>query len=301
MTTPGDLLINRELSWLEFNQRVLDEAADAGHPLLERLKFLAITASNLDEFFMVRVGGLQLLAREGHRGKDASGLSPAEQLTMIDRRVRQMVENQYACFGDDLEPALAASGLQRVRGDTLDPAQEQVLEQIVEGEIYSVLTPMAITADQDCPLLIGGSLCLSVRLADDADNTPRFAWIPCGRTCPRILTLPSDGGYAYMLLEDVIAWSLARFFPGEEILECVPFRITRNADLRIREDAAADLLEGMQQIQPLRATGTRRANRPAHPQVPAGPARRCRRRRLSHSRSARFDRVLLTRRAPRFR
>ena len=248
MTVHSDLFINRELSWLEFNQRVLDEAAETGHPLLERLKFLAITASNLDEFFMVRVGGLQLLAREGHRGKDASGLSAAEQLGMIDHRVRKMVEDQYACFHDDLEPALAAAGLQRVRADTLDPVQEQVLEQIVEGEIYSVLTPMAITADQDCPLLIGGSLCLSVRLSDTADGTPRFAWIPCGRTCPRILTLPSEGGYAFMLLEDVIAVSLSRFFPGEEVLECVPFRITRNADLSIREDAAADLLEGMQQI-----------------------------------------------------
>ena len=248
MTAHNDLFINRELSWLEFNQRVLDESADSGHPLLERLKFLAITASNLDEFFMVRVGGLQLVDREGHGGGDAAGLTPGEQLERINLRVRRMIADQYARFGDELEPALAAEGIRRVRPDSIDPEQETVLAQIVADEIYSVLTPMAVAADIDCPLLPGGSLCVSVRLEDHTDGTPRFAWIPCGRTCPRLLTLPSDGGYAYMLLEDVIAWSIDKFFPGETVRECLPFRITRNADLSLREDEASDLMEGMQEI-----------------------------------------------------
>ena len=248
MTAHNDLFINRELSWLEFNQRVLDESADVGHPLLERLKFLAITASNLDEFFMVRVGGLQLVRREGHAGHDAAGLAPAEQLELINRRVRRMIADQYARFGDALEPALAAEGIRRVRPDSIDRSQETLLGQIVDDEIYSVLTPMAVGADVDCPLLPGGPLCVSVRLDDNPDGSPRFAWIPCGRTCPRLLTLPADGGYAYMLLEDVIAWSIEKFFPGETVLECVPFRITRNADLSLREDEASDLMEGMQEI-----------------------------------------------------
>ncbi len=248
MTAYNDQFINRELSWLEFNQRVLDESAVAGHPLLERLKFLAISASNLDEFFMVRVGGLQLMCREGHGGRDAAGLAPAEQLELINLRVRRMISDQYARFGDELELELAAEGIRRVRHDSIEPAQETMLGQIVDDEIYSVLTPMAVGVDMDCPLLPGGTLCVSVRLDDDSDGSPRFAWIPCGRSCPRLLTLPSDGSYAYMLLEDVIAWSIEKFFPGEKVLECVPFRITRNADLSLREDEASDLMEGMQEI-----------------------------------------------------
>ena len=248
MSVHNDLFINRELSWLEFNQRVLDESSDPGHPLLERMKFLAITASNLDEFFMVRVGGLQLVHREGHGGRDTAGLTSAEQLTLIHERVRRMITQQYVHFGDELEPALAAAGIRRVRHDSIDPSQEAVLSQIVDDEIYSVLTPMAVGADVDCPLLPGGSLCISVRLENNPDGSPRFAWIPCGRTCSRLLTLPADGSYVYMLLEDVIAWSIGKFFPGETVIECVPFRITRNADLSLREDEAADLMEGMQEI-----------------------------------------------------
>ncbi len=248
MPAHNDLFINRELSWLEFNQRVLDQAADPGHPLLERVKFLAITASNLDEFFMVRVGGLQLVDREGRGSRDPAGLTAAEQLEQIHQRVHRMVSDQYARFTDQLEPELAAEGIRRVTADAIDDEQQRVLGQIVDGEIYSVLTPMAVDGAAECPLLPGGPLCVSVRLADDEDGSPRFAWIPCGRTCSRILTLPADGGYSFMLLEDVIAWSIERFFPDEEVLECVPFRITRNADLSLREDEASDLMEGMQEI-----------------------------------------------------
>ena len=111
MTAHNDQFINRELSWLEFNQRVLDESGDTGHPLLERLKFLAITASNLDEFFMVRVGGLQLVHREGHGGQDAAGLTAAEQLELINERIQRMVSDQYTRFSEQLEPALAVEGL----------------------------------------------------------------------------------------------------------------------------------------------------------------------------------------------
>jgi len=248
MPAHNDLFINQELSWLEFNQRVLDESADTGHPLLERLKFLAITASNLDEFFMVRVGGLQMVDRQGHGSPDAVGLTPGRQLELINLRVRQMIADQYARFSNELEPVLAVEGIRRVSLDSIDPMQETILSQVVDDEIYSVLTPMAVSADAECPLLPGGSLCVSVRLDDHPDGSPRFAWIPCGHAVPRLLTLPSDGGYAYMLLEDVIARSIDKFFPDEHVLECVPFRITRNADLSLREDEASDLMEGMQEI-----------------------------------------------------
>ena len=241
-------LVNRELSWLEFNQRVLDEGSQGGHPLLEQLKFLAITASNLDEFFMVRVGGLQGLSKKKPRRKDASGMTATEQLEAIGDRVRKMVQDQYLFFSGTLEPALAKAGVRRVDHTSLTVRQQQVLDRLVENEIYPILTPMAVTAEQECPLLPGNSLCLCVRLSDEQRGAARFAWIPFGPTGHRFLTLPSDGGYEYILLEDVVVRSLERFFPGEEVLECVPFRITRNADLSVREDAAADLLSDMQEV-----------------------------------------------------
>ncbi|HAA50143.1 MAG TPA: RNA degradosome polyphosphate kinase, partial [Planctomycetaceae bacterium] len=129
-----------------------------------------ITASNLDEFFMVRVGGLQLVHREGHGGRDIAGLTSAEQLGLIHERVSRMITQQYVHFGEELEPQLAAAGIRRVSHGSIDPSQEAVLSQIVDDEIYSVLTPMAVGADVDCPLLPGGSLCISVRLENSPDG-----------------------------------------------------------------------------------------------------------------------------------
>src|SRR6478752_5820486 len=129
--------INRELGWLEFNQRVLDEAADTSIPLLERLKFLAISAANLDEFFRVRVGGLLTLERQHVTRADAAGLTPEQQLTAIRRRVRQMTEEQYRVYRDELEPQLAATGLRRLRPTELSAAQKRVLRQLFEDEIFS--------------------------------------------------------------------------------------------------------------------------------------------------------------------
>src|SRR5687767_7057397 len=139
-TAPSAKFFNRELSWLEFNQRVLDEAADDSLPLLERLKFLAITASNLDEFFMVRTGGLRLLVEQGITTPDAAGLSPTEQLAAISARTRKMVEQQQSCFAE-LEKKLAEAGIRRVRGAELTERQAKVVEQFFEGEVVSVITP----------------------------------------------------------------------------------------------------------------------------------------------------------------
>lgn len=266
--------INRELSWLEFNQRVLEEARDPAVPLLERLKFLAITASNLDEFFMVRVGGLQQLAAQGNTRPDPAGLTAAEQLEAIRERTRRMAADQYACFLDDIEPKLAAAGIKRVRREELTERQRRVLEEVFENELQAVLTPIAVTGEDDFPLLANQTLSVCVRLGpggglsrtgspsrscettkrvpagegDGAEGRSRFAVIAFGRSSSRFVTLPSDGGYVYLPIEDVVAAFVDRFFPGEPIVECVPFRITRNADLALREDQAADLLEGMEEI-----------------------------------------------------
>ncbi|MFO0869799.1 MAG: polyphosphate kinase 1 [Pirellulales bacterium] len=260
--------LNRELSWLEFNQRVLEEALDVGLPLLERLKFLAITASNLDEFFMVRVGGLQLLVDGGKSATDPAGLTATEQLAAVNERTRQMVADQYACFNDQLEPALIEAGIRRLLPGRLSERQRSLLEQVFESEVYPVFTPQAVTVEH-FPLLVGCTLNVCVRLGpaagggsrsgggqdEGAGTGPRFAVIPFGRAATRFLTLHSDRGYAFMLLEDAVRILVERFFPGEPVVECVPFRITRNADIGVRDDLAADLLAGMQELLTARRQG----------------------------------------------
>jgi len=241
---------NRELSWLEFNERVLDEARDVEIPLLERLRFLAITASNLDELFMVRVGGLQILSRQNSRNRDPSGMTPDEQLGAVSKRTHTMTADQYGCYLNVLQPQLAEAGIRRVMPADLSDHQTKVVEEVFEDEIGVVLTPIAVTAAENFPLLMGRTLnvCVQLKPAAAGSDEPRFAIIPLGRSAPRFITLPSDGGYDYLLLEDMLGMYIERFFPGEQIVDCVPFRITRNADLSVREDLASDLLSQMREV-----------------------------------------------------
>ena len=251
---PETRFINRELSWLEFNQRVLDEAKNESVPLLERVKFLAITGSNLDEFFMVRVGGLLMLCDAGRTTPDPAGLTPQEQLDAIAVRSAQLVRDQYACLNEQLLPALAESGIRRLRADELTERQSRAVSQIFHEEIAPILSPQAVDDVETFPLLAGRQLHVCVRLASENDDEPKLAVVPC-RHVPRFLTLKAEGGYAYLLLEDAITIFGEVFFQGEEIVETVPFRITRNADMAIREDQAADLLAGMEQILAKRKEG----------------------------------------------
>lgn len=242
--------INRELSWLEFNQRVLNEARDASVPLLERLKFLAITGSNLDEFFMVRVGGLQILRARGVAKLDPSGMMPGDQLQAISQRSHQIMVDQYQCFIDEIEPRLVEAGIRRVRRGEMTERQRHVAEQILSTEIFPIVTPIAVTSADRFPQLINQTLNVCVRLAPDSKGgkDSRFAIIPFGRATRRFITLPAQGGYAYTLVEDVVSMFVERFFPGERVLESAPFRITRNADIAIQDDAAADLLSDMEEL-----------------------------------------------------
>ena len=290
---------NRELSWLEFNQRVLEEARTPSIPLLERLKFLAITASNLDEFTMVRVGSLQFVVAEGDPRPDPAGMTPQAQLQAIGERMHTFAAEQYDCFLNDIEPSLAQAGLRRVSESELNEKQVKHVQTLFEHEIFPVLTPLAISLavpdpatvetrrpsrkkaskkaaavqapaaggapsaggitdmpvffpDSETPsfpLLINQSLNLCVRLAPSSGSeTPRFALVPFGRNRQRFITLPSDSGFSFILLEDVVSRFLSRLFPGETIEECVPFRITRNADMELQEDQASDLIFEMQEI-----------------------------------------------------
>src|SRR3954451_20098652 len=166
---PAQKFFNRELSWLEFNQRVLDEARNDSLPLLERLKFLAITASNLDEFFMVRVGGLRVLAEQGITTPDPAGMTPTEQLAAISRRSHQMIAQQQACFAE-LEQKLAEAGIRRVRGQELTERRAKAVEQVFESEIFSVMTPRAVRLGEEFPLLTNQILHVCVHLAPDATS-----------------------------------------------------------------------------------------------------------------------------------
>jgi len=240
---------NRELSWLEFNQRVLDEATDDSLPLLERLKFLAITSSNMDEFFMVRVGGLQMLRQRRSNKRDPAGMTPLQQLQAVSQRTHRMVEDQYRCLLEQLEPGLSQAGILRVAAGELDEHQQAVVQKIFDNEVFPVYTPMALYPEAEFPLLINKTLNVCVRLAPEAGGeSPRYAIVPFGASPVRIFRLPADEGYRYILLEDLVSLYIGRFFPGETVVEAVPFRITRNADMSVREDDVPDLLAGMEEV-----------------------------------------------------
>ncbi|MFO7822144.1 MAG: polyphosphate kinase 1 [Lentisphaeria bacterium] len=242
---------NRELSWLEFNQRVLDEAQDAGVPLLERLKFLGITVSNLDEFFMVRVGGLKLLVSENISAADRAGLTPTQQLKAISRRVHQMLENQYAIFNQELKPALENQAIRWLKPGELTHEQVAYLEEMFDQEISVVMSPLAGNSGNRFPLLRNLRLHMAVRLKMRRSGQrakQRFVILPFAGSQGRIITLPAESGYQFILLEDVVRLFAEKFFPGEEVAETVVFRVSRNADLSARENEAPDFLAEMRDV-----------------------------------------------------
>lgn len=245
----SEMFNNRELSWLEFNQRVLDEAADPDVPLLERLRFLAITASNLDEFFMVRVGSLRTAIRRGDTGVDPAGMSVTAQLEAVTARVRQMVDDQYRIYIEQLEPALREIGVQRRHLTELTHQQQVFIDQLFDEQMTAVLTPIAVHDPARFPLLMGRTINVAVQLAPESDDSDyRYAIIPLGQSDFRMIALPSENLHEFVLGEDVISLLVQKFFPGEDVVATVPFRITRNADLSVREDDGTDLLAEMEDV-----------------------------------------------------
>ncbi|MBM4164614.1 MAG: polyphosphate kinase 1 [Lentisphaerae bacterium] len=239
---------NRETSWLAFNQRVLDAGCDTHLPLLERLKFLAITASNLDEFFMVRVGGLKLLVAGQIRRRDLTGLTPRQQLEQVTRRVRQMVAEQYTLYRT-LVFELAVKGFhlpESLAG--LSAEQQAWVARDFDEHIFPLLSPVALAGER--PYRPAGLLLhCAVRLAPTQEGgAHRFALVPLGPLVPRFLRAPHPTGAVFVPVEQLVAQQIGRFFGGEQVLECVPFRMTRNADIELREDLSPDLLAGMQEL-----------------------------------------------------
>lgn len=246
------LYINRELSMLEFNYRVLEEALDDSLPLLERVKFLAIFANNLDEFFMIRVSGLREQVAAGVVETPADGLTPAQQLAAIRKRLLPMLELQYGCFWDDIVPKLNKHNLFIANYADLPEDRREALQLFFENEIFPVLTPLAVDPGRPFPHISNLSLNLAV-LMEDENQQQRFARVKVPQPLPRIVPVHEmvqkyigkrmSKRKVFVFLEEIIAANLEKLFPGMRILEAHPFRVTRNADMEIEEDEASDLLE----------------------------------------------------------
>ena len=238
---PHDLLINRELSWLAFNARVLHEAMDPRVPLLERVKFLAIYSSNLDEFFMVRVAGLRRQIAANVETTPPDGMTPAEQLAAIERTVEGLTVQAHACLTELLQ-ALAAHGVRLVAMDELTTGERQQMHAYFEAQVFPVLTPLAVDPGHPFPYISNLSLSLAVDLRDPDSGEGHFARVKVPRSLPRWVPVPGRAHH-FVPLERLIAANLADLFPGMEILGCHPFRITRYSDLEIPElDEPDDLL-----------------------------------------------------------
>ena len=241
--------INRELSWLEFNQRVLDEALDPTNPLLERVKFFCIVSSNLDEFFEVRVAGLKQQIESDVVERSTDGLTASEAFRAITRRIRKMVGAQYQCWRDDLQPALAKNGIRILDLDELEPKDLAWIQEFYHAQVRPVLTPLAIDPAHPFPQLLNKSLNLIVRLEmpRNQEVLKHLAVVQIPRILPRLIKLPRDDGRLdYVNLGWLVGHHLADLFPGTTILGYWPFRVTRNSELYIDEEETANLLKAVE-------------------------------------------------------
>lgn len=235
--------INRELSWLEFNDRVLKEAKDKNNPLLERLKFLSIVSTNLDEFFMVRVASLKDQVNAGFNKKDPAGLTPKQQLKEISLRVHPMVYEQYNALNRGLLPKLKKNGLYIKAFQELDKNQKSFIQRYFIENIYPTLTPMAVDIGRPFPLILSKSLNIGVLLATRSKEKLVFATVQVPSLLPRLIKIPGNEGVGtYILLEELIKAHIHYLFEGQRVVAAYPYRITRNADLTIEEEEAEDLL-----------------------------------------------------------
>jgi polyphosphate kinase len=244
-----DLFLNRELSWLAFNQRVLEEAMDAQTPLLERLKFATITAGNLDEFFMVRVAALKHAVDEGDIAPDSAGLTPGQQLQQIAQRAHEMVERLYKTLMEEIVPALGTHGIHILTVSQLDAAQRAALSRHFQEEVQPALTPLAIDSSRPFPHLSSLSLNLGLLLAPTAEGeSPRLAVVQVPSRLPRLVRPIGAEGTSYVFLEDVIRTELASLFPGQTVLQSTVFRISRDAEMELDDEGAlGDYLEELEE------------------------------------------------------
>lgn len=240
------MYINREISWLEFNQRVLRQGQRTELPLLERVKFLSITASNLDEFFQVRVGGLVLLRQSGKGQPDLTGLSPVEQLELIHERVERMMGEQYALM-EELKTPLQEAGLYPLPMETLNEAQRLALEDYFTLNVAPLLTPIAMEREHP-PLLPNLALIVGAELLAEGASESRFIAVTLPDSLPRCIRSAALGRQGYVLQEELVMTFLHKLFPGERVVNIAPFRVTRNGDIAVLEEEGGDLAREMEEV-----------------------------------------------------
>jgi len=257
------LLFNREASWLEFNRRVLEEALDSSQPLLERVKFLSIFSTNLDEFFMIRVSGLKEQIDEGVTELSLDGLTPTAQLKQINELLRPMVAAQVRCFNEEILIELGNHGIVISPYRALSDRERRMLSTYFMENVFPVLTPQAVDPSHPFPYISNLSLNLGVMIEPDGEvadatgvSAPRFARVKVPPLVPRLVPVGGGESTEFILLEELIAANVEALFPGMRATELHPFRVTRDADIEIREDEAGDLLKAVERELRKRRFGT---------------------------------------------
>src|SRR5271168_2272859 len=241
-------LLNREASWLKFNWRVLEEAGDLRNPLLERVKFLAISASNLDEFFEVRVGGLLQQLEDGHNSTTPDGLTMMGERDLIKAATHEFVEEQYSCWNDRLRPELAEQGIRVLGIDELDDAAMAFVDDYCERELDPLLTPVTVDPAHPFPRVINKALCVALLLRRRRRSSLTYTGVvTVPRALPRLVRLPSQGTIDFIFLADLVVHHAARMYKGYDIVSSAAFRVTRNSNLYLQEEESRNLLESVRE------------------------------------------------------
>jgi polyphosphate kinase len=241
-------LLNREASWLKFNGRVLEEAGDLRNPLLERVKFLAISASNLDEFFEVRVGGLLQQLEDGHNSTTPDGLTMVEERELIKDVTHDFVEEQYSCWNERLRPELAEQGIRVLGIDELDEAALAFVDDYCERELDPLLTPVTVDPAHPFPRVINKALCVALLLRRRRRSSLTYTGVvTVPRALPRLVRLPSQGTIDFIFLADLVVHHAARMYKGYDIVSSAAFRVTRNSNLYLQEEESRNLLESVRE------------------------------------------------------
>ena len=246
-TDKPEYFLNRELSWLKFNQRVLEEAEDDSNPLLERVKFLSISGSNLDEFFEVRLAGLLQRIEDGYTVPGPDGLAPDAELEAVIKETKHFVDAQYSAWNDRLTPALSENGIRILALSDLDPNAADFLEDYCEREVDPLLTPITIDPAHPFPRVVNKALCLAFLLRRRRRSSAVYMGvITVPRALPRILRVPSEEGtHDFVFLADLVAAHAAKMYRGYEIISAAAFRVTRNSNLYLQEEESRNLLESV--------------------------------------------------------
>jgi polyphosphate kinase len=238
--------INREESWLKFNWRVLEEAQDSRNPLLERAKFLAISASNLDEFFEVRVGGLLQQLEDGYNATTPDGLTMVEERELINRETHEFVEEQYSCWNERLRPELAEQGIRVLGIEELDDEVRAYVDAYCERELDPLLTPVTVDPAHPFPRVINKALCVALLLRRRRRSSLTYTGVvTVPRSLPRLVRLPSQGTIDFIFLADLVVHHAARMYHGYDIVSSAAFRVTRNSNLYLQEEESRNLLESV--------------------------------------------------------